>query len=201
MLFDRHGNRKYMVEAEWRAFLTAADRADPETRAFCWTLLRTGARLTEARNLTARSFDAATGCVVIRCLKRRTLVYRDVPINGELFELVEATFGLTERRADPALIEQKLWPWSRSTAWGRIRRVGRDAGLPEFLCMPKALRHTFAIEGAAIQQVPIGIMKDMLGHARLESTLIYATPVGQMARSFSDKMFSGPPREAVSEPI
>src|ERR1700744_3846853 len=109
MHFDKDGNRKYMVEPEWRAFFAAADRADPETRAFCWTLARTGGRLTETRNLTARSFDAATCCVVIRCLKRQSIAYRPVPIPSDVFELVETTFDITARRADPARIDERLW--------------------------------------------------------------------------------------------
>jgi integrase len=191
MHFDRDGNRKYMVEPEWRAFFAAADRAEPDTRAFCWTLARTGGRLTEARNLTARSFDAATCCVVIRCLKRRYLVHRQVPISHEVFDLVETTFDIAARRADPARIDKKLWWWGRTTAWGRVKKVCQDAGLPDFLCMPRVLRHTFAIEGTAIQGVPIGLMKDLLGHTRLESTIKYSTPVGAIARSFSDRMYSG----------
>jgi integrase len=196
MLFDKEGNRNYMIEPEWRAFLAAAYQADPDTRTFCLVLLLTGARLTEIRNLTARSFDRGLGRVVIRCLKRRSVVYRDVPISSDLFDLVEVQFDIAGRRADPSLIDQKLWPWCRTTAWGRVKAVARDAGLPAFLCKPKTMRHTYAMEGTTFKSVPLALMQKLLGHARIESTTRYTTPLGQEARVFSSTMFSGALNEA-----
>src|ERR1700744_128078 len=102
MLSDQAGNRKYMIEPEWRAFLTMADKAEPDTRAFCWTLARTGGRLSEVLSLTPRNFDIDTGTVRIRCLKRRTYgIYREVPLGHTFLGLLDMTVDLVGRRNDP----------------------------------------------------------------------------------------------------
>lgn len=189
MLFDLEGKRKYLVAHEQRAFLKAADRHDPATRAFCWTLAYTGARLSEVRVLTPRSFDIAAKMLILRCLKRRTVVFRALPIPSLLLNTLDEAIELSSRRDDSAYIDKRIWPWGRTTAWSRVRDVARAAGLPEHLCMPKALRHSFGIEGVSARSVPLGLMKKWMGHARLESTLIYTTPVGAEERAFAEKMW------------
>ena len=191
MLFDRDGSRKYMIAPEWRSFLAAADTADPETRAFCWTLARTGARLSEVLALSARSFDIENTAVRIRCLKRRTVgIIREIPLDDPFLEVLSHTMDLADRRADPLRADLRLWPWSRTTAWSRVRDLAERAGLPDHLCMPKALRHTFGIEGVMNQNVPLGVMKKWMGHSRIESTVVYTTPVGWVVCALAHRMWS-----------
>jgi integrase len=189
MLFDRDGNRKYMVGEEWQRFMATANARDPETRSFCWTLAMTGARVSEAVSLTSRSFDLPAWVIRIRTLKRRKLVYREIPLDDYVFSVVEDALDITGRRADPFRIDTRLWPWCRTTAWSRVKSVGLEAGLPIHLCTPKALRHSMAFEGANTKDLPLGLVKELLGHARLESTLEYTTPVGEHARELTDRIF------------
>jgi integrase/recombinase XerD len=194
MLFDSAGNRKYLVASEWGAFLNQADTAEPETRAFCHALVRTGGRLTEVRLLTARGFDLPSDTLTLRCLKRRAQnVFRQLPLDPALFEIVQATFDIIGRRADLARIDEPLWPWCRTTAWSRVRRVARQAGVPDHLCMPRAMRHTFGIEGAHTQEIDLGTMQKWMGHVRIESTVIYTTPVGSEERHKWGRMFTQRP--------
>ncbi len=190
MVFDRAGNRKYLTEIEWRSFLSAADEAAPETRAFCWTLAYTGGRLTEIRSLTPRCIDPLAQVIRIECLKRRQRgVFREIPASDELFGLLEATFSIESRRTDQGLSSKRLWSWSRTTAWSRVKTVMKNAGLLPHLCVPKALRHSFGIEGVLHKRVPIGLMQKWMGHARIESTLVYTTPVGRDERREARRMW------------
>ncbi len=190
MLSDRAGNRKYMIEAEWRAFLASADNADPDTRAFCWAVARTGGRLSEVLSLTPRSFDIDNSTIRIRCLKRRTPdVFRELPLGLPFLGLMNETVAVNARRIDPSQIDVPIWGWCRTTGWQRMKNVAQDAGLPEHLCMPKALRHTFGIEGVLMKHIPLGMMQKWMGHARIESTVIYTTPVGNEERLLEERMW------------
>ena len=75
------------------------------------------------------------------------------------------------------------------TAWSRVKSVAHAAGLPEYLCTPKVLRHSFGIEGAHVQRFPLGTMKNWMGHARIESTIVYTTPVGNEERALARRMW------------
>jgi integrase/recombinase XerD len=190
MLFDRSGNRKYLTTAEWRSFLDAANLAEPFTRSFCWTLAHTGGRLSEVRALTPRHVDPADGTIRIECLKRRQKgIFRELPIDVDLLALLEVTHAIAAERADNTLMDAPIWPWCRTTAWSRVKSVMLKAGLSEYLCKPKALRHTFGIEGVANQNIPLGTMKKWLGHARLESTIVYTTPTGREERMLARRMW------------
>ncbi len=191
MLFDRVGKRKYLVDSEWNAFLGAANQSAPKIRSFCWTLALTGARLSEVRALTPRRIDRSTKTIRIECLKRRQKgIYRELPVDNRLLELLDTTHFIAKSQADPLLVDARLWPWSRTTAWSHVKKAMRAAGLPNYLCKPKALRHSFGIEGVMNQSVPLGTMKKWMGHARIESTVVYTTPVGEEERILARKMWS-----------
>jgi len=124
-------------------------------------------------------------------LKRRQKgVFRELPLPDGLRDLLEGAHSITLRRADAILIDKRLWPWSRTTAWALTKAVMQRAGLPEYLCQPKALRHTFGIEGVMNQNIPLGVMQKWMGHARIDSTVVYTTPVGREERALAHRMWS-----------
>jgi site-specific recombinase XerD len=59
----------------------------------------------------------------------------------------------------------------------------------ESLFKPKALRHAFAVE-AGQKGLPLNIVQRWLGHARIETTAIYANAVGKEERDLAEKMWS-----------
>jgi integrase/recombinase XerD len=59
-----------------------------------------------------------------------------------------------------------------------------EAGIAEGLCKPKSLRHAFAVE-AGQKSVSLNIVQRWLGHARLETTAIYASAVGDEERNLA----------------
>ena len=177
-LFDRQGNRKYLVARERLAFVRVASKQSKEISTFCLTLAFTGARISEVLSLTSTRLDEADDAIVFETLKRRKIgVFRAVPVPRKLLPL------LTSYAANSS---GRLWPWGRTTAWKIVKTTMRDAGIGERLCMPKALRHAFAIE-AGQKGVPLNIVQRWLGHARIETTAIYASAIGDEERNLARK--------------
>ena len=56
-IYDPQGHRLYLTGSERAAFRTAAEAAPREVRTYCWTLLYTGCRPSEALALTADRVD------------------------------------------------------------------------------------------------------------------------------------------------
>lgn len=173
-LFDRGGNRKYLVARERLAFVRAACAEGGEVGTFCLALAFTGARISEVLALTVGRIDAANGAIVFETLKQRKKgVFRSVPAPSRLLRL------LVRGRV---ISNERLWPWGRTTAWKYVKRVMRKAEIGENLCKPKSLRHAFAVE-AGQQGVPLNIVQRWLGHARIETTAIYAGALGAEERN------------------
>jgi site-specific recombinase XerD len=60
------------------------------------------------------------------------------------------------------------------------------AGIADEQCKPKALRHGFAVE-AVLNGVPLNLLQKWLGHARIETTAIYAAVLGKEERALASK--------------
>lgn len=182
-MFDRQGSRKYLNEAERRAFLTAAEREpDPLRRSFCLTLLYTGCRISEALNVTGHRFDPAQKCLVFETLKRRQRgMFRAVPIPDGLATLLGEV--LQDREAG-----QRLWPFSRSTAYRLVKRLVTEAGIAGVMACPKGLRHGFGV-ACVSKSIPLPKVQKWLGHARLETTAIYLDVSGEEERQLAQRLW------------
>ncbi|HEY4112913.1 MAG TPA: site-specific integrase [Rhizomicrobium sp.] len=180
-LFDLRGNRKYLVARERFAFVCAASREPDDVSTFCLALAFTGARVSEVLALTASRIDAANEAIVFETLKqRRKMTYRAVPVpRGLMPLLLRYSVGR----------EGRLWPWGRTTAWKVVKRVMRKAEIAESLSKPKALRHAFAVE-AGQKGIPLNIVQRWLGHARIETTAIYASAIGDEERNLARRAWS-----------
>lgn len=186
MLYDQGGNRKYITASERRRFLDAARRQSPQIETFCHMLAHSGARISEVLAMRPGNVDVNAGLVVIESLKkRRRGVFRQVPMPGSLLRRIEAVHRF--RYADP---QQLLWPWGRTTAWKYVKMVMLEAGIPAFCASPKALRHAFGVVGVSEASVPLNMLQKWLGHARIETTAIYASAVGAEERSIARRMWS-----------
>jgi len=97
-------------------------------------------------------------------------------------------FDLRARQSDPLLARRRLWVWSRTTAWRRIKAIMTAAGVCGTSAMPKGLRHTFGV--AAFQaNVPPHIVQRWLGHASLRTTAIYGDVSGDEERAFAARLW------------
>jgi integrase len=183
-LYAPDGRRKYLNHNERRRALAAIALRPPEEALFGQVLAWSGARVSEVLALTPASFQLECGIVSLVTLKRRRLSVRELPLPSELIEALEAHLKLSTRQADADLANERLWPWSRVTAWRLIKDVMREAAVVGKPACPRGFRHGFGV--AALQaNVPLNLLQRWLGHARMSTTAIYANVSGPEERSFA----------------
>ncbi len=96
-LHTADGLRKYLTASERDAFLRAAEQADRPVRTLCMTLAYAGCRLSEALALTADRVDLAADVLVFESLKkRRTRIFRSVPVPPALLDTLDMVHGIRE---------------------------------------------------------------------------------------------------------
>ena len=189
-LHTADGARKYLTAGERDGFLRAAERADRAVRTLCMTLAYAGCRLSEALALTADRVDLAAGTLVFESLKkRRSGVYRSVPVPPALLEALDLVHGIRERQARRSKGRgERLWPWSRMTGWRAIHSVMQAARLDGPHASPKGLRHGFGV-AAVSAGIPLNLVQKWLGHAQLSTTAIYADAVGAEEKDIARRMW------------
>jgi len=183
MLFDHTGNRKYLTPKERRAFIKASRAFPPKVQTLCLTLAFTGCRISEALALTPNRIDHENGFIVFETLKRRRkAVFRAVPAPDDLLQFLRVAHGDVPPN-------DRLWAWCRTTAWRRVKEVMAEADIASARAMPKALRHAFGVLGTTEAKVSLNIMQKWLGHARIQTTAIYADAVGAEERAMAERMW------------
>jgi integrase/recombinase XerD len=88
------------------------------------------------------------GLLVLESLKkRRSGIYRAVPVPPALLEALDLVHGIRELQARP---------WSRTTGWRAVHAVMAAGGLDGPHASPKGLRHGFGVAAvsAGIAVVP-----------------------------------------------
>jgi integrase/recombinase XerD len=183
-IYDCSGRRKYLTPMERQEFLNAAEDAAPAVRTFCETLAHSGCRISEGLALTRERCDIRAGVLVFESLKkRRKGIYRAVPVPPDFLEHLKDVHRLS------ALGEGRLWPWSRSTGYRRIKEIMCAAEIKGVHATPKGLRHGFGIK-AVTSEVPLGVTQKWLGHADIATTAIYTNCVGPEERRIAERMWS-----------
>jgi len=181
-LYDTRGRRKYLVPKERWAFLDAALEVGGTVGTFCAVLAFCGPRISEALALTPERIDDGNAAINFETLKRRQKgVSRAVPVPRKLLDHLNAVHHYREAQLDVSRASERIWPWSRTTAWRRVKEVMRLSRQPEYVAKPKALRHAFGAE-AALNQVSLTLVKKWMGHAKLETTEIYTSLIGKEER-------------------
>jgi integrase/recombinase XerD len=184
LLYDYTGQRKYLTPAERQDFLRATETAPYKVRTFCATLAHTGCRLSEALALTAARVDVRAGVLVFESLKkRRKGIYRAVPVPPDFLETLQTVHDLA------ALGDARLWNWSRTTGWRRVREVMAAAALQGLFATPKGVRHGFGVK-AVTSKVPLNMTQKWLGHARIATTAIYTDAMGPEEQKIAERMWA-----------
>jgi integrase/recombinase XerD len=188
-LYGPAGERKYLTASERRRFIKAAARASPDVRLFCLMLTWSGARISEVLALTPAAIDIESGVASLHTRKRRKQgIVRQVPLPGELLRALNRDFKLHRWQNDPQLSAQRIWPWSRTTAWRRVKVVMTAASITGPPAMPKGLRHAFGVN-AFQSNVPPHLIQRWLGHASPRTTSIYADVIGPEERAMAARMW------------
>jgi len=188
-LYGPTGGRKYLNAAERRRFIKAAQRAPAPIRLFCLVLGWSGGRISEVLALTALAIDIDSGVANIETLKRRKRgLVRQVPLPRDMLRDLNRFFKLRLIQRDPDLAADRLWKWSRTTAWRRVKEVMVTAGIFGSPAMPRGLRHSFGVN-AFQSNVPPHLVQRWLGHASLRTTSIYGDVIGPEERAFAARMW------------
>jgi integrase/recombinase XerD len=184
-LYDDHGHRLYLTGSEREAFRKAAEvQPHGEVRTYCWTLLYTGCRPSEALALTADRVDFKAGTLTFESKKkRRSGIYRAVPVPAVLLDTLDLAHGIRKHKS-----RERLWTWSLKTAYTRVIEIMQQAGIDGPHTTPKGLRHGFGV--ACIEKgIPLNLVQRWLGHAQLTTTAIYANAVGEEERGIAARLW------------
>jgi integrase len=189
-LYGSTGSRKYLNAAERQSFNEAARRSPREVYLFCQILSLSGGRISEILALTPAAIDLDSGVVNIATLKRRKHgIVRQVPLPRDLLGGLNHAFHLRHHQRDPVSAHRRIWRWSRTTAWRRVKEVFAGASIVGLAASPKALRHSFGVH-AFQSLVPPHLVQRWLGHASLRTTAIYCDVVGPEERAFASRMWA-----------
>jgi integrase/recombinase XerD len=134
--------------------------------------------------------DLAAAALVIESLKkRRTGIYRAVPVPPSLLDALDLVHGIRERQTRRGQGRgERLWPWSRMTGWRAVHAVMAAADLDGPHASPKGLRHGFGV-AAVSAGIPLNLVQKWLGHAQLTTTAIYANAIGAEEHDIARKMW------------
>jgi integrase len=188
-LFGPSGSRKYLNAVERRRFLESAQQLAPPERLFCLVLAWSGARISEVLAITPAAIDIDSGTVSIQTLKRRKPgIVRQLPLPNDVLRELARVFKLRSRQRDPDSASERIWRWSRTTAWRCVKAVMARARIVGMQAMPKGLRHGFGV--SAVQaKVPLTLLQRWLGHASLNSTAVYLDVAGAEEREIARRMW------------
>jgi site-specific recombinase XerD len=164
------------------ARLMAAARAstDQRDRLVVELLARTGMRAGELADLEADAVVRIGAGHWLRIPLGKLRNDRYVPLHPELVDLL-ATWtaaNLEHIRAHKRLITDHRGPLDRHLISRIVRRVGRAAGVPGV--HPHRLRHTLATQ-AINRGMRLEAIAALLGHQKMETTLIYAKIANRVA--------------------
>lgn len=188
-LYVRDGGRKYLNAAERKCFLLATCSMPKKAQLFCRVLFWSGSRISETLALTANSIDLDDGVVILRTLKRRRDgVVRQVPLPAPLLRELDRQFRLRQRQRNAIAANERLWEWSRTTAWRHVKRAMASAEITGPAAMPKGLRHAFGV-AAFRSLVPPHLVQRWLGHASLQTTSIYGDVAGKEEREIAARLW------------
>lgn len=184
-LYGPRGTRKYLNAVERERALRAMRVLPIDKALFAMTLAWTGARISEVLALTRASVQVDHGVIAIVTLKRRRFCVREVPIPPELMAALDRHFAITRR---PAHSDDRLWPFSRTTAWRLVKQVMSAAHVAGRQACPRGLRHAFGV-GTLQAGVPINLTQAWLGHASVATTAIYTAACGPEEIAFAKRFW------------
>jgi site-specific recombinase XerD len=165
---------KFLDDRDAARLMTAARASsDPRDRLVVELLARTGMRAGELADLEADAVVQIGAGHWLRIPLGKLRNDRYVPLHPELVQLLAAwtAASLEHIRRHKRLVADHRGPLDRYLIGRIVARVGRAAGVPGV--HPHRLRHTLATQ-AINRGMRLEAIAALLGHRKLEMTLIYA---------------------------
>ncbi|MCL4478771.1 MAG: tyrosine-type recombinase/integrase [Deltaproteobacteria bacterium] len=142
-------------------------------------LWQSGCRITEGLKITRNDVDLYNLSIKVLTEKKRSKkgkpIYRVIPITAELSNEL-ASYALTQN------ITERFFDITRQRAFQIIRSIAHKAGITKPV-HPHTLRHSFAVNCIG-QGVPLPVVKDLLGHSSVLTTMVYLRIVQLDTRQF-----------------
>jgi len=169
-------------------------------RLFVRVGFETGGRVTELISIRRCDVDLSGRQIRLRTLKqrrdrrrKREELSRWIPVSDSLCaDLASYMLRFSTRKTIYQAVSDsyRLFPFTRQAAFKIIRQAGKRAGILARggrEISPHILRHSFA-KNCLHQGVPINVLKDLLGHASIASTMVYLKVEPGEARTFLAKV-------------
>ncbi len=155
------------------------------------TLLRTGARISEALMLKPSDINLQTGTITIVTLKKdprknpadlkpyaaRKLPKRTLPLHPDLKDAMMQYF--LEMHVD-VRSDALLFPITRGSVDNYLTKMEKSLGIK---VNAHKFRHTFAVK-AIMNNVPLNVLQQWLGHSSIFTTSIYTQITGMDTSQF-----------------
>src|SRR6266849_1481978 len=191
---DRAALPQYLTREQVQKLVEACrDYRNGRDRLFIRAAFETGGRVSELVQIRRSDIDLTNRQIRIRTLKRRTDKRRKVqhaarwiPVSHSLV----ADLGVYLLALPLDENDFRLFPFTRQAAHKLIRAAGKRAGLVARggrEVSPHILRHSFAMN-CLTQGVPITVVKELMGHASIASTMVYLKTDPAQAREFLSKV-------------
>jgi len=147
---------RYLTREEVSHLL--ATEPDPEFRLLWHFLIAAGCRRAEALAITVRNVDCAQGRIYVGETKngRAKYIIFNPDVAAVLWEILPDVGS--------------LWTWNPDSVTHHFERTARTAGLD---CRLHDLRHTYG-SWLAMAGVKLQVIKDLMGHQDIKTTLIYS---------------------------
>lgn len=171
----------WLTESE-RKRLWGLESLSKRDRAIMAVFLFGGLRSNELRMLDVRDIDFDERTIFVRFGKRSK--QRLVPLHTRAETALRAHLG--DLRAGPVFLGNQDERISNRGLRHMVKRWGQRAGLQKDL-HPHALRHTFAVS-LLEAEVDLETIRDLLGHASIQTTSIYLHCTTQRKRSAVDRL-------------
>ena len=172
---------KYFTYEEVRRVIEQAK--NPRDKLLMECLWQLGPRVSELLQLKPGDVDFQSGTVRLITLKRRRPIERAVPAKPQL--LGELARYIASNRIPDG---QRLFSITRFRVDQIVRKAVRAAGITDGRAHAHTFRHSLGVH--LIQRLPITAVKEILGHASIENTLVYTRLFAQdVRRYFNDIEF------------
>jgi len=196
---DRAALPQYLTREQVQRLVEACrDYRHGRDRLFIRAAFETGGRVSELIEIRRSDIDLTNRQIRLRTLKRRVdrrrkiaHAARWIPVSHSLVaDLGVYLLALRPELGEKEFDDFRLFPFTRQAAHKLIRAAGKRAGLVARGgrdVSPHILRHSFAMN-CLTQGVPITVVKELLGHASIASTMVYLKTDPAQAREFLSKV-------------
>jgi len=188
-VFDRR-LPPYFTRDEVNTILQA-NAHDPRGHLVVNTLWKTGVRVSELCALRKRDLDPYGKAIRVVTLKQGLKrekksgpgrkpkprpvsrgVERIIPIPDDLVAELMAFLHTSGNEEKNNSLDDLIFPWSRMTIHRIVKKACTLAGFDDERAHPHTFRHSYAVH-LIRNHVPITIVKELLGHSNIASTLVY----------------------------